>query len=195
MSLRTGQTGVLSLARPGNASYSVSCWAKVVLRTNQFACLLGTQDSNYFNFRGFFLDSGNNDLLFSSPTNSSALIANTLNNWFYIAYSWNAATTTYSVFGIDHNNIRTHIVATGGSDCNSPPFMFLSGQSINGGGGLNDEATVLYRGVHFWTEVKSDQFLVEQSKQLAPLSTTNLYSTLWGNDKAIGGPGIGYSSV
>lgn len=185
MSIRSNGTGALEVpvtGGPGDAGapLTMCAWVKVMARAGGFGSVLVYEDSFFNVAPGIILTNLDDGLYFTpAPGTNNKIVDNALGFWSFVGLSWDGSTIATAV-GLDHNGVWIENTAAS-AGANVPPFVFIGGQNI-GGGVITPDGDMLYRGVHLWKEKKSTQFLKQQSRQLAPISEVNLWSTLFPYD-------------
>ncbi len=190
MSIRSNITGQMTVPFRGNAHNtpcSFSCWAKFTSAGGGFGAVITMEDGYFNSFPGFLNETGT--VIWTTDAGVNLQVVADGTHWFYCAGSWDGTGNTATGMGLDHNGLWT--VQTGGANNGGVglPSFLIGGQNIDTGTSTND-SDVFYRGVHIWSDVKSNEFLREQAYQLAPLSDVNLWSSLW-PEKTISNLGYG----
>jgi hypothetical protein len=190
VSIRSNFSGTLQVpvtGGPGDAlnPLTMCAWVKIPQRLGGFGCVLGLQDSLFNSAPLFLLTNAGDGLFFSNTPGTNLPIVADPSRWCFIGCTWpNGRPATDAVaVGLDSDGLWTE-AAGPCAGVNVPPTIFIGGQTI-GGGGVTEDADVIYRGVHVWKEAKGVEFLRQQSGQLAPISEVNLWSTTYFYDLSI----------
>jgi SPP1 gp7 family putative phage head morphogenesis protein len=181
--------GQLLLSYPVGTSFTIAGWVK-------FFPTFASGSSGYGEIFTYWATSGTaipwighnaltNGIVFSNGTTNVTLVADGT-KWCYLAMTYKGGANTSAAYGLDSNGLWIALTGTATTAGTSNNGLYIGGTQVGTGADLD----ILYRGVNVWSVSQSREFIMEQSRQLAPLTTTNLYSTLWQSDNTIANLGI-----